>query len=138
MRGLLADVNVQGEVPYLIRLLRAMDLFWMFETLGLMFATFDDIGIPQEMDDRFLWNMCQSEGWLLLTDNRNRDGANSLGMTLADSWRNGQLPVVTISRKSRFAAEPDYAEHVAKEIADVLFGVVHGQSRDQPRIFVPR
>ncbi len=110
----------------------------MFEALNILFATFDDIGIPPDLDDRSIWNMCQSEGWVLLTDNRNRDGADSLGMTLADSWQSGQLPVVTVSRKDRFAEDPDYAAHVAKEIADVLFGVVHGEYRDQPRIFVPR
>jgi hypothetical protein len=138
MRGLLADVNVQGEVPYLLRLLIGMDLYWMLEALNLSFATFDDIGISQDLDDRSIWNLCQAEGWLLLTDNRNREGADSLGMTLADSWRDGQLPVVTISRKRRFAQEPEYAELVAKEIAEILFGVAQGEYRDQPRIFVPR
>ena len=66
MRGLLADVNVQGHLRYLRRLLEDLDLWAVLQELNLTFAT-----------------------------------------------------------------------QVAKDVADVLFGVVHGEFRDQSRIYVP-
>jgi hypothetical protein len=85
-----------------------------------------------------LWNYCQANGWVLFTDNRNRDDENSLEATLQDSWRQGQLPILTLANKGRFENSAAYATKVAEEVADVLVNVFHDGIRDQPRIFVPR
>jgi hypothetical protein len=137
MPGLLADVNVQGHLPYLQRLLETLGLLPLLAELGLTLATFPDLGLDRRTDDRTLWNYCQANGWVLFTDNRNNENENSLQATLEDSWRQGHLPIITLANKGRFENSEDYALAVAEEVADVLLRVFHDAVRDQPRIFVP-
>jgi hypothetical protein len=94
--------------------------------------------LPRDLDDRSVWNRCQQEGWVLLTENRNHDGPNSLQATLTDSWRIGHLPTLTLSNKVRLEHSREYAERVATDIAELLFGIAHGEYRDRDRIYVPR
>jgi hypothetical protein len=138
MRGLLTDVNVQGHLPYLRQLLVKLDLWLLLAEIDIAFATFRDVGLTPALIDRSLWHWCQGNGWVLFTENRNDDGPDSLQATLADSWQSGQLPVLTLANKDRFEHSAGYAVRVARDVADLLFGI-HGQEYcDQPRIFVPR
>ena len=75
MRGLLADVNIQGHLPYLRRLVQTLDEWPLVAGFNLDFATFADLGLAPRLDDRSLWNYCQQHGWVLFTENRNDDGA---------------------------------------------------------------
>src|SRR5437879_2061521 len=59
MRGLLADVNVQGHLPYLRRLLEILDLWPVLAALPVEFATFPDLQLRPNLDDRSVWNHCQ-------------------------------------------------------------------------------
>lgn len=138
MPGLLADVNVQGHLAYLQRLIERLGLLDLVTGLGLTLATFPDLGLDRQIDDRALWNYCQANGWVLFTDNRNYEVENSLEATIQDSWRAGHLPVITLANKGRFENSEPYALSVAEEVADVLIRVFHDAVRDQPRIFVPR
>jgi hypothetical protein len=138
MQGLLSDVNVQGHLAYLHQRLEALDLWPVLAACDLTFATFADLQIPADLDDRALWNRCQRDGWVLFTENRNNDGADSLHATLADSWSSGQLPVLTLANKVTFEHSLDYADRVAIDVAELLFGIAQQQYRDQPRIYVPR
>lgn len=135
--GLLADVNVQGHLPYLRRWLAALDLAEVLETLSLSLVTFHDLRLTPDLDDRALWTFCQQDGWVLLTENRNHDGPDSLQATLIDSWHEGHLPILMLANKRRFEAGGAYAERVARDVAELLFGIEQGQYVDQPRIFVP-
>jgi hypothetical protein len=138
MRGILADVNVQGHLPYLRRLIEIANLQSVLDELKIEFATFADLPLDREIDDRLLWNRCQADGWVLFTDNRNRDDVESLEATLEDSWREGHLPVFTIANKGRFERDREYAMRAATDVAELLFGIAHGEYRDTPRIYVPR
>jgi hypothetical protein len=138
VRGLLADVNVQGHLLYLRRLLEALGLWAVLAELKLAVTTFAELNLPRDLDDRALWNRCQQDGWVLFTENRNEDGPDSLQATLTDSWRPGHLPVLTLANKGRFEHSRGYAERVATDVADLLFGVAQGEYRERPRIFVPR
>ena len=137
MRGLLADVNVQGHSAYLRQLLEVLDLWPVLAELGLTFATFADLALPRNLVDRSLWHRCQQDGWFLFTEDRNDDGPDSLQATLLDSYRPGCLPVLTLANKGRFENSIGYATQVANDVAELLFGVELGEYRDQPRIYVP-
>lgn len=100
MQGLLADVNVQAHLAYRRHLLIALDLWPVLAELNLRFATFADLQLSPEMLDRPLWNYCQTEGWVLFTENRNQDNADSLEATLTDSWHMGHLPAQITGRAS--------------------------------------
>lgn len=138
MRGLLADVSIQGHLDYLLDLLEARELRGVLESLELRFVTFPDVGLDRRVDDRTLWRYCQDEQWVLFTENRNDDGPDSLQRTLDDSWAAGHLPVLTLSNKGRFENNRNYADRVADDVATVLFGICcDGSFRDQPRIYIP-
>ena len=138
MPGLLADVNVQGHLPYLGRLIDGLGLLEVLSELGLTLATFPDLGLDRHMDDRQLWDFCQANDWVLFTDNRNYEDENSLQATIQEFWRDGCLPVITLANKGKFENSEDYATKVAEEVADILVVVFQDGIRDQPRIFVPR
>ena len=138
MQGLLADVNVQGHLPYLLHLLEALDLLALLAGLNLEFATFPDLNIPRRIDDRALWKFCQENGWVLFTADRRMVCADSLEATLRDSWQTGLLPVITLSNRGRFENNGQYAKRVAKDIGQILFDIaLEPGNRDRPRIFVP-
>lgn len=136
MNGLLVDVNLQGHLPYL---LRVMDQLGLLEFLqDQRFATFPEVGLPPASNDRLVWNYCQTNALVLLTDNRNRDGIDSLESTLIDSARTDCFPVVTISNKDEFERSPEYAERVAKSVAEILYGLANDiRYRGIPRLYVP-
>jgi hypothetical protein len=46
--------------------------------------------------------------------------------------------MLTLANRDEFVHRREYAEAVAGDIAEILFGVVHGEYCDQGRIFVPR
>jgi hypothetical protein len=138
MRGLLADVNVQGHLPYLRQRLKNLDLWAILIESKLEFATFRDRSLDRRLDDRSLWHYCQHEGWVLFTENRRADDPDSLQVTLTESWRVGCLPVLTLANKRRFEHSPNYADQVAADVADLLFGIAQGEFGDQSRIYVPR
>jgi hypothetical protein len=138
MRGLLADINVDFHATYLRGLLEHEGSWDIFEELGTVIARMSDLQLPHDIDDRRLWTHCQKEGWVLFTDNRNHDGEDSLTATLADSWQQGHLPVLTLGNKRRFEDSAEYRTRVAISVAGLLFGIAEeGRYLDQPRIFVP-
>ena len=138
MRGLLADVNLQGHLDRLRRRIAALGLWLVLDELGLTFATFADLGLAADLDDRSIWRFCQDQGWVLFTANRNDDGPTSLQATLRDSWSEGCFPVLTLGSRLKFESQRDYADRVAEEVAELLFDIHGGENRDQGRIYVPR
>jgi hypothetical protein len=137
MPGLLADVNVQGHLEYLRRLMRVDGLLEILTELGLSLVTFSDVGLNPGISDRVLWQHCQEKEWVLFTENRNHEDEDSLNATLQDSWHVGHLPVLTLANKGKFENNRMYAATVAKDIATQLFDAFFVGNRDQPRIFVP-
>jgi hypothetical protein len=66
---------------YLRQRLQALDLWSVLAASNLSFATFAEIHLAADIDDRSLWNHCQRDGWVLFTENRNDDGPDSLHAT---------------------------------------------------------
>ena len=137
MHGLLADVNVQGHLPYLRRLMEGQGLLEILTEMAISLVTFPELGLDRGTNDRALWRFCQENGWVLFTDNRNREDENSLNATIEDSWREGNLPVLTLANKGRFENSDIYAARVAKDVAELLVVAFVDEIRNQPRIFVP-
>ena len=137
MHGLLADVNVQGHLPYLKRLMEGHGILEILTEFGISLVTLPELGLDRGIDDRTLWRFCQQNGWALFTDNRNRENANSLNGTIQNSWREGHLPVLILANKGKFENSETYAARVAEDVAEVLVIAFVDEIRDQPRIFVP-
>lgn len=136
--GLLADANLAGHFHYVVQLIGKLGLAGIFSELSVGFLTIDDLNLSPDIDDRSLWNFCQRGGWVLLTENRNAAGSDSLQTTLSDSWRPGDLPVITLAKKIEFEHSAEYRHRVATDVAELLFGIAHGEYLDDSRIYVPR
>jgi hypothetical protein len=137
MNGLLADVNVQGHLAYLRQRLENLGIWDLLAELNLRLVTFRELGISPGVDDRTLWNLCQEGSWVLFTEDR-RSGTNSLQATLLDSWRPGNLPVLTLGNKGDFENDPRYADRVATNVAEVLIDLATEQGNfDTSRIYIP-
>jgi hypothetical protein len=85
MQGLLADVNVAGHLLYMSRLLKFLDLWPILADIDIRLMTLSELEWPRDIDDRQLWHRCQDDGWILCTENRNKEGPDSLEATLRDS-----------------------------------------------------
>lgn len=59
MNGMLADINIQGHLPYVRRLLVQSGLMPLLDDTNLRLVTFPELGLDRRIDDRPLWNVCQ-------------------------------------------------------------------------------
>lgn len=66
MTGILADVNIEGHIQVLLRLLQQdhRSEFWVH--LNLRTPTFGELGLPAETADLVVWQTCQREDLILL------------------------------------------------------------------------
>jgi hypothetical protein len=97
VKGILADANIQGQVDALVERMQAepWELFW--HHLQLTYKRFEDVGLAHSDSDLLVWQACQREELVLITDNRNLaspesellsivvDGDLSGGVVLSDS-----------------------------------------------------
>ena len=137
MASLLADVNVQGHLPYLRQLIQGLGFLEILTESHIGFVTSPQLGIDRRIRDREPWNYCQAHALVLFTENRNREDENSLSATLQDSWSEGHFPVLTLANKGKFENSVVYAEAVATDVAELLYSIFCENNCDQPRIYVP-
>ncbi|MGL6094268.1 MAG: hypothetical protein ACRC7O_00520 [Fimbriiglobus sp.] len=139
MIGIVADVNMIGQVRNLVRfLLRTADYRDYWDDYGFRLATFAELGLTRESSDRDIWTACQEHDLILVTENRNHDGPDSLeAMVLAAGLV--ALPVVTVSDKRALASDRRYAETVAVDLLEVLIDIVDlDRHRGTGRVYLPR
>lgn len=100
---LLADHNIEGQALLLRGTLGAAG--WL-ELVSLRLVRFVEVGLPYDSSDRAVWRFAQARQMLLLTDNRNMVGADSLEQTIRDENQAASLPVITLSRADREPSTP--------------------------------
>ena len=108
--------------------------FWT--PLGLVYKHFDDVGLSPESSDFEIWQVCQAEQLVLITDNRNLDSPDSLEATIRQYNQPDSLPVFTISDMTAFSASRSYAEKVLEHLYDYLLRI--DEVRGTGRLFLPR
>ena len=137
MNGLLFDINIQGHFRYLLHLLAALDLVGMWEAEDLDVFTVPQLGYPRDVRDRVIWNRCQSDGLVLVTENRNDDGPDSLERAMADALTPDSLPVLTLANKPRFERDRRYALIVADAFLNAVSDTAAGKNRGVGRLYLP-
>jgi len=90
--------------------------------LDLPVQTFQDVGLPIDTSDREVWRFAQKKQLVLLTGNRNNDGADSLEQTIRDENTRTSLPVITISVIGRME-EQRYREQCAERLVDIILNI---------------
>lgn len=132
MIALLADHNLEGHARLLLGTLEALG--WV-ELLDLRLATFAEIGLAQDATDRDVWRRAQELGMLLITDNRNREGPDSLEQTLRDEHSPQCLPVLTVGNAERLRTDRHYRHACAERLVEILVDLERYVGT--PRLYIP-
>ena len=135
MKGLLADVNTRGPVDYLVQHMQAEPWaeFWTY--LGLRLLHFEDVGLLPTSPDLEIWQRCQAEQLILITNNRNARSPDSLEETIRDHNRPDSLPVFTIADLDKFRTSRAYAERLLESLYDYLMRI--DTVRGTGRLYLP-
>jgi hypothetical protein len=135
VKGILADVNIQGHVDLLVVLMQAepWKLFW--DHLNLKYAHFGEFDLAANTPDSLVWEMCQREGLVLLTDNRNKKSLDSLEATIQARNNPTSLPVFTIANIPHLRASRDYADRGIDKLLDSLLRI--DMLRGAGRLYLP-
>jgi hypothetical protein len=101
MKGILADHNADGHFEVLLRTLLSDEWLGLWNELDVPVLTFAEIGLPPDVDDATLWRTCQREQVVLITNNRNTEGPESLQHVIRTETSRVCLPVFTLANLSR-------------------------------------
>ncbi|MBI2807069.1 MAG: ACP S-malonyltransferase [Planctomycetes bacterium] len=135
MITLLADVNIQGQAALLASCMQAAPWREFWDHLNLRLVTFADVGLDPSASDAVIWRRCQNDGILLLTDNRNDDGPESLAATIRANSQDSSLPVFTIANIRGVANNPEYRHRVIDRLLRYLLELEN--IRGTGRLFLP-
>jgi hypothetical protein len=135
VKGILADINIQGYVDLLVTLMQAepWQLFW--DDLHLRYVHFSDLGLAQNSPDGQVWEVCQQQELVLVTDNRNQDDSESLEATIRARNTPTSLPVITVANVPHLRHSRDYAERVIDRLLDFLMRM--DSLRGTGRLYIP-
>ena len=73
MKGIIADANIQGYVDLLVARMQAEPWELVWEYLQFRYVRFVDVGLLPDALDSTVWETCQREELVLITDNRNNN-----------------------------------------------------------------
>ena len=103
--------------------------------LELSVVSFPALGLSYNAPDTLIWRTCQREELVLITGNRNDEGAESLEATIRNENQPDSLPVITIADQDRVLQDRLYAERVAESLLDYLLRI--DEVRGAGRLYVP-
>ena len=136
VKGILADANAIGPIDSLVHQMQSevWSEFWVW--LNLAYKRFEDVGLSPDSSDFEIWQTCQAEQLVLITDNRNQDSPGSLEATIRQFNQPDSLPVFTISDMTAFRTSPAYAEKVLEHLYDYLLRI--DEIRGTGRLYLPQ
>ena len=135
MRGLLVDVNIQGQMKSIQLIFKSTEWAEFWHDLDLEFLHFSQVGLNRRSKDSEIWRTCQREELILVTANRNHDGLDSLGEMIASENSDIALPAITIGDQEALRLSKQYALKVAIRILEILYDI--DIYRGSGRAFVP-
>jgi hypothetical protein len=133
--ALVADANIQGQVELLATRMQAEPWREFWEYLQLRCVTFADACLDPADSDAIVWQRCQDLGILLITDNRNDDGPDSLENTIRKHNTAMSLPVFTIGDVRNVSSSAEYANRVIDRLLRYLLEL--DNIRGTGRLYLP-
>jgi len=127
----LIDNNLSGQLDLLAGALFATG--WP-NLIDLRLVTFAEVHLPEDVDDRSLWRFAQTNHMLLLTENRNMKGPDSLEQTIREESTPQSLPVVTIGSRNRLV-QPHYRRRCAERLIEIVIDLE--AYRGASRLYIP-
>jgi hypothetical protein len=135
VKGLVADANIQGQVEHLAQRMQAESWSDFWQAVGLVLYRFEDVGLSTSATDLEVWNLCQAEQLILITDNRNLESEDSLEATIRQNNTPNSLPVFTIADMGEFRTNSLYVERVVEALYDYLLRI--DDVRGTGRLYLP-
>ena len=135
MRGIVADANVDGHVEWLVKRIIAGEWLEYGNHIGITLEVFENIGLVDRSPDQAVWRTCQREQLILITANRNRDGADSLEATIKSEGTDESFPVLTFSDADRVLRSNEYADRVIARLIEYLVDI--DLYRGTGRLYLP-
>jgi hypothetical protein len=135
MAGILADVDIEGHVAILLRLLHREPWRELWLAMDVPAYDFQRLGLPREAPDAAVWRLCQAQDIVLVTGNRNAEEPDSLEVTIRAENHARCLPVLTLADPKAVLADRWYAERVASRLLDVFYDLEN--LRGTGRLFLP-
>ena len=135
MKGIISDVNIQGQVDLLVVLMQAEPWRVFWDHLRLSYFHFADIGLLPSSLDSIVWQTCQDNELILITDNRNQSDADSLESTIRARNTPASWPVFTIANAWQLCASRSYADRVIETLLDSLQQIEN--LRGAGRLYLP-
>lgn len=136
MKGILPDANSIRQIDALVRQMQAAEWADLWTGLGLVLKHFDDVGLSPDSSDLEIWQVCQAEQLVLITDNRNEDSPDSLEAVIRQYNQPQCLPVFTVSDMQRFSRSRAYADKVLEHLYDYLLRI--DEIRGTGRLYLPQ
>lgn len=118
-----------------MELIRAEPWGDLWQELELAYVTFAHVGLDHDASDFEIWHCWQREGYVLITDNRNRSAADSLEATIQSRNTELSLPVLTIGTSQRLRHSREYAEEVVTSPLRILIDIE--ALRGTGRLYLP-
>lgn len=131
MITILADHDIEG---YATLLWGALATDGWLDLYPLKLVTFRDVNLSVDSSDRMVWRFAQANQMLLLTNNRNMKGEDSLENTLREENTPTSLPILTFSNISRLN-EHAYRRRCAAQLVEIVLFLDDNLGRR--RIFIP-
>jgi hypothetical protein len=135
VKGLLADNNVIGQIAYLAQRMQAEPWADFWKNLRLVLLRFEDVDLSSSATDVEVWQRCQAEELILITDNRNDDSPDSLAAAIRNFNTPDSLPVFTIGDLDKFGTNREYEERVLDSFYNYLLRI--DELRGTGRLFLP-
>lgn len=107
----------------------------VWASLACQIDSFEGLGVPHETIDSELWQLCQEQGIVLITGNRNADGPTSLEVTIRAFRTDKSLPVITISDPDRLLRDQNYVQTAAAKLLEHLWDLE--RLRGTGRLYIP-
>jgi hypothetical protein len=131
----MADHDVEGHLIQLLNVLSSEQWADLWVAASCEVESFDQLGISRDVSDSELWRICQEQGIVLITGNRNAESAESREQTIRQFGREDSLPVLTIGDTSRLIRDRGYRQDIAARLLDYLSDIDH--LRGAGRLYLP-
>jgi len=135
VKGILADINVQGQVVLLGQLLEGDYWRELWSSLELSVFFFTDVGLPRSASDASVWQVCQEQALALITANRNDEAPDSLEAMIRERNTENCLPVFTLADPEEIRHSRDYADRVVARLLGYLLEI--DRYRGVGRLYLP-
>ena len=113
---ILADYNLNRQA---ILISGSLAVSGLLDLVNIQVKTFEDLSLPPDSSDRFVWRFAQTNGMLLLTANRNAKGKDSLEQIMREENKPTSFPVITIGNPDR-VNEFGYRERCVEKLVEIV------------------